>query len=322
MSEILQQIGVQRQLRVFLCHASADKPAVRAIYHRLKADGFAPWLDEENLLPGQDWQEEIPTAVRACDVVLVFLSHVSISKEGYLQREIRDVIFVEEEKPEGTIFIIPVRLQEVVVPRRLSRWQYADLFQEDGYGLLTGALKARASALGLAVVPSYRSSNEDGRSQGAKPCATKTKNVDFVARTQWRIGSAFGRYKKFWYIVPIAIAVVVMLLQTRSRWSDIVVLSRSDNLVTTWGVIFGADTSLEGAQYETRMIAPRLGISGASIYFRHGRYVSIATTADKTLADQILKQAQQRRSDAYIVDMAKWCPHRSEKEGYISCADP
>ena len=91
-----------------------------------------PWLDEEELLPGQDWHEEIPAAVRACDVVIICLSQRSVSKEGYLQREIRDALFVAEEKPEGTIFIIPVKLEEVEVPRRLSQWQWANLFQEGG----------------------------------------------------------------------------------------------------------------------------------------------------------------------------------------------
>jgi len=96
-----EQIVSKRRLRVFLCHSSGDKPAVRDLYRRLRADGFAPWLDEEELLPGQDWQQEIPAAVRACDVVIICLSQKSVTKEGYLQREIREALYVAEEKPEG-----------------------------------------------------------------------------------------------------------------------------------------------------------------------------------------------------------------------------
>jgi len=45
-----------RKLRVFLCHASQDKPIVRELYQRLDAEGWIdPWLDEEKLLPSQDW---------------------------------------------------------------------------------------------------------------------------------------------------------------------------------------------------------------------------------------------------------------------------
>ena len=44
-----------RKLRVFLCHASQDKPIVRELYQRLLAKGrINPWLDEEKLLSGQD----------------------------------------------------------------------------------------------------------------------------------------------------------------------------------------------------------------------------------------------------------------------------
>ncbi len=46
-------------IRAFLCHSSGDKVAVRDLYLRLKADGFLPWLDEENLIAGQDWEYEI-----------------------------------------------------------------------------------------------------------------------------------------------------------------------------------------------------------------------------------------------------------------------
>ena len=45
---------------IFLCHASEDKAQVREVYHRLRAiDRFEPWLDKEELLPGQDWAHEI-----------------------------------------------------------------------------------------------------------------------------------------------------------------------------------------------------------------------------------------------------------------------
>ncbi|HTP10322.1 MAG TPA: TIR domain-containing protein, partial [Anaerolineae bacterium] len=89
-------------LRIFLCHSSADKPAVRELYQRLRADGFAPWLDEEDLLPGQDWQHEIPKVVRNADAVIVCLSHGSITKTGYVQKEIKFALDVADEQPEDT----------------------------------------------------------------------------------------------------------------------------------------------------------------------------------------------------------------------------
>ncbi len=47
--------SVDRPLRVFLYHSSNDKPAVRELYQKLRAElWIQPWLDEEELYPGQD----------------------------------------------------------------------------------------------------------------------------------------------------------------------------------------------------------------------------------------------------------------------------
>jgi formylglycine-generating enzyme required for sulfatase activity len=141
--------GMPRQLKVFLCHASGDKPAVRKLYHRLRGAGFDPWLDEEKLLPGQEWQLEIPKAVRSSDVVVICLSRRAVTKAGYVQKEIRYALDLADEQPEGTIFLIPLRLEECDVPQRLRRWQWEDLFHEEGYERLLSALRARAKSLGL-----------------------------------------------------------------------------------------------------------------------------------------------------------------------------
>src|SRR2546423_1671211 len=89
-----------RLLRIFLCHSSGDKPAVRELHKRLVTAGFEPWLDEERLLPGQRWRDEIPRAVQASDLVIVCLSLASISKAGYVQREIKQALDVALEQPE------------------------------------------------------------------------------------------------------------------------------------------------------------------------------------------------------------------------------
>ncbi|MCW5982424.1 MAG: TIR domain-containing protein [Bryobacteraceae bacterium] len=139
----------RRSLRVFLCHTSGDKKEIRNLYLRLKADGVDPWLDEENLLPGQDWKCEIRNAVSTSDVVLVCLSSRSIHKPGYVQKEIMFALDTADEQPENTIFVIPLRIEECEVPDRLSRWQWVDLFAPSGYGRLIRALAKRAEDLGI-----------------------------------------------------------------------------------------------------------------------------------------------------------------------------
>jgi hypothetical protein len=60
-----------RPLRVFLCHSSNDKPAVRELYQKLRAEAWIePWLDEEELYPGQDWNMEIQKAIKETDAIM------------------------------------------------------------------------------------------------------------------------------------------------------------------------------------------------------------------------------------------------------------
>jgi len=152
----------KRSLKVFLCHASGDKPPVRELYKRLTAEGADAWLDKERLLPGQDWRLEIPKAVRDADVVVVCLSKRSITKEGYVQKEIKFALDIAEEKPEGTIFLIPARLEDCVVPDRLNRWQWVDLYEDNGFIMLLRSLKLRADAVGAIVEPtSYIDSDKE-----------------------------------------------------------------------------------------------------------------------------------------------------------------
>jgi len=141
-----------RPLRVFLCHAKEDILAVSKLHRQLKNEGWIdPWLAEKNILPGQDWEFEIRRAIKSSDVVLVFLSHISIIKEGYLHKELRLAINVADEKPEGTIFLIPLKLDDCDVPESLKKKQWLDYFAVGSYERLLDSLQLRAKELGVNV---------------------------------------------------------------------------------------------------------------------------------------------------------------------------
>ena len=142
----------KRLLKVFLCHSSQDKPVVRELYQRLLTEGWIdPWLDEKKILPGQDWDFEIRRAVGKSDVVVVGLSGNSVNKEGYIQKEIKLALDVADEKPEGTIFIIPFRLEGCDVPQRLRKYHWVNYFEADGYRQIIKSLQTRAFSLDIKV---------------------------------------------------------------------------------------------------------------------------------------------------------------------------
>jgi len=142
----------KRPLKVFLCHASTDKPKVRELYRYLKRRGINPWFDEEHLVGGQDWQVEIPKALATSDAIIICLTKNSVDKEGYIQREIKFALDKALEMPEGRIFLIPVKFEECDVPFTLSRYQWVDLTIESGYAKMMKALKFRASQLERSTV--------------------------------------------------------------------------------------------------------------------------------------------------------------------------
>jgi hypothetical protein len=163
------------RLRIFLCYCSTDGTAAQDLYRRLKLDGFAPWLDKEELLPGQDWHTEIPKIVRASHATIVCLSK-DFNQAGYRQKEVRLALEVAEQQPHGTISIIPVRLDDVEIPMQLSQWHWANLFEENGYQRLITALTVRANELGLTAGTSMPDVSKIAKM--ANPAAIKTGSAE------------------------------------------------------------------------------------------------------------------------------------------------
>ena len=131
-----------KPIQIFLCHASEDKTAVETIYDRLKSLGYKPWLDKKDLLPGQRWGAEIPKAIRASDYILIFLSKTSVAMRGYVQNEFKLALEVLRDIPDGTIYVIPVRLDECPIPAQVSDLHLCNLFEADGFEYLLRALQA------------------------------------------------------------------------------------------------------------------------------------------------------------------------------------
>jgi formylglycine-generating enzyme required for sulfatase activity len=149
-----------RKLKVFLCHASQDKPAVRELYNRLKSEPWIdPWLDEESLLPGQDFDLAIYKAMRDADAIVICLSKVSVTKEGYVNKEIRRALDAAQEKTEGAIYVIPLRLDECNPSfEALRKLHWVDYFTPNAHEKLIKGLRVRAEALKIEATEVFKTS--------------------------------------------------------------------------------------------------------------------------------------------------------------------
>jgi hypothetical protein len=141
---------INRPLKVFLYHAPADKIAGRDLYLRLIQEGVDARVVKEKLLPGQDWKHELHNAFREADVVIIGISG-RFNREEFRHRQVRLALdaVVDELQEEG--FIIPVRLEECLLPQTLQKWQCVDLFKKVGYERLLYALHLQAEKIGAAI---------------------------------------------------------------------------------------------------------------------------------------------------------------------------
>jgi hypothetical protein len=135
-------------LAVFLSYGSEDHRKVHRLYKKLSREAdLRPWLDRTNLEAGDLWEEKIDSAIQKSDALVVCLSSRSVQKIGFFQSEIRRIVKIADKQPEGTTSVWPAKLEPCETPRRLSRWQYVELFRRGGYEKLVSGLRKRAQFL-------------------------------------------------------------------------------------------------------------------------------------------------------------------------------
>jgi hypothetical protein len=138
----------QTKARVFIAYVEEDLAAAKKLYAAFEQDGFRPWLDRKKLLPGQNWPRAIETAIQASNFFVACFSQRSTCKRGSFHSELRFALNCAAQVPLDEIFFIPVRLDQCVVPRNISRKiQYVDLFPDwhDGVGTVVAVMKKQES---------------------------------------------------------------------------------------------------------------------------------------------------------------------------------
>lgn len=120
----------------FISYAKEDRDLAVRLSNDLEKAGCTTWLDVENLLPGQIWQTEIEKAIRECNAFIACLSNNSVTKKGFVQKELRLAIETMDYLPEGTPFILPARFGDCrPTHMKLLDIQWVDLFESWELGI-------------------------------------------------------------------------------------------------------------------------------------------------------------------------------------------
>lgn len=136
----------QNKPRVFIAYVEEDLPFARKLHRAFEKNGFRPWLDKKQLMPGQNWPRAIETAIQTSDFFVACFSRQATSKRGSFHSELRYALFCASKVPLDEIFLIPLRLDHCIMPRRISKQiQYLDLFPdwEEGVSRLIAIMKAQ-----------------------------------------------------------------------------------------------------------------------------------------------------------------------------------
>src|SRR5687768_9745318 len=121
--------NLSKRLSVFLWHAPEDSAVVSQAYNKFKKISWIKaWLGDERLIGGQERTRAVRNAVYNADVVILFLSTFSTTSAGYVQRDLRMVMDRDLDMPEGTIFVIPLRLNQCEMPYGLEKRTHIDYF--------------------------------------------------------------------------------------------------------------------------------------------------------------------------------------------------
>ena len=126
----------QFKMKIFISYAREDIKIANKLWLDLTKNGFYPWLDQKELLPGQNWKAMVSKAIEECTYFLALLSKDSVSKKGYVQKELKKAMDILDEYPYSETFLIPVRLDDCKpMDYKIKDLHWGDLFPSYNEGL-------------------------------------------------------------------------------------------------------------------------------------------------------------------------------------------
>ncbi|HEX3126178.1 MAG TPA: SUMF1/EgtB/PvdO family nonheme iron enzyme [Thermoanaerobaculia bacterium] len=144
---------------VFLSYNRGDEIAVRELAAGLRAGGLLVWLDLDNLLPGQRWQEELEKVIGTAHAGMVVVGRDGIGP--WQDQEMRALLsqFAKRRLPVIPV-LLPGASQKPELPVFLQEFNWSDLrsgFAPEALDRLAAGIRRKPAAKAQPVLERYRS---------------------------------------------------------------------------------------------------------------------------------------------------------------------
>jgi len=141
---------------VFLSHNSKDKPAVRELKELLKAYELRPWLDADELIPGENWQPGLVKGIMNSETMAVCIGSAGVGP--WEDEEMQSALTLAvREKRRVIPVVLPGAPKKTEISLFLSSRTWVDLragFAEEGIArLVWGITGVKPASMFSGAVP-------------------------------------------------------------------------------------------------------------------------------------------------------------------------
>lgn len=168
---------------VFFSYAREDSSVVDSIARDLRKAGVTSWLDRDNIRAGEPWMEQINTAIKQADYMLIFYSRATLSSD--VVRMEYEAAFRTQRRVGGQR-VIPVLLEKLQLPPDLAAIQYVDFSESYSAGMaqLLRALNVATGPRPSDIVPPQLA--EQIANEVAKILGIANRQTDSQPQAQYR----------------------------------------------------------------------------------------------------------------------------------------
>jgi hypothetical protein len=103
---------LMRKLKVFVSHSSKDKPFASILVDVLKRREYAPWIDSEQIVVGENLLREVGNGLSTMDVLLAIVSQSSLSS-GWVEEELSYAML--RVIADREVLLLPFRIDSTAI---------------------------------------------------------------------------------------------------------------------------------------------------------------------------------------------------------------